>query len=157
MSYLSAATMKRPSSSCISLFSSKLLSTGRTFLSAFSIPSNTRTRPFRAARTALYIDQFQPNIKVLTKYDLWSEPYRLNYACGRIASGSVKKEESVVTYCIVDENFTDLVHIMDSGVNDLSPLLEIHFSGVSWQANILHFPLSELTEWHGQVSPGRAR
>ena len=51
-SYLSWDTMSRPSSSCISLFSSRLLSTGNTFLSAFSMPSKTSTRPARAARTA---------------------------------------------------------------------------------------------------------
>ena len=43
--------MSLPSSSCISLFSSRLLRTGNTFLSAFSIPSSTSTRPSKAART----------------------------------------------------------------------------------------------------------
>lgn len=43
---------KRPSSSCISLFSSKLFSTGKTFRSAFSRPSSTRILPSVAARTA---------------------------------------------------------------------------------------------------------
>ena len=33
----------RPSSRCISLFSSRLFSTGSTFLSTFSIPSSTNT------------------------------------------------------------------------------------------------------------------
>ena len=52
LSYREAGIKKRPSSKCISLFSSKLFKIGRTFLSAFSIPSNTRILPSTAALTA---------------------------------------------------------------------------------------------------------
>ena len=48
--------MNLPSSSCISLFSSKLFRTGSTFLSAFSTPSTTSTRPNKAALTAGYME-----------------------------------------------------------------------------------------------------
>ena len=48
--------MNLPSSSCISLFSSKLFMTGSTFLSAFSTPSTTSTRPNKAALTAGYME-----------------------------------------------------------------------------------------------------
>lgn len=54
LSYVAALIRNLPSSSCISLFSSKLLRTGSTLRSAFSIPSSTRTRPSTAARTAHY-------------------------------------------------------------------------------------------------------
>ena len=56
LSYLSAERMNLPSSSCISLFSSKLFRTGSTFLSAFSTPSTTSTRPNKAALTAGYTE-----------------------------------------------------------------------------------------------------
>ena len=52
LSYLWAAMRKRPSSSCISLFSSRLLRIGKTLRSAFSMPSSTSTRPWVAACTA---------------------------------------------------------------------------------------------------------
>lgn len=42
-----------PSSKCISRFSSKLFNTGKTFLSAFSIPSKISILPSKAALTAL--------------------------------------------------------------------------------------------------------
>ena len=51
--YLDAGMRSLPSSRCISLFSRRLLSTGSTFRSAFSIPSSTSTRPSDAAFTAL--------------------------------------------------------------------------------------------------------
>ena len=54
LSYLSGAMRKRPSSNCISLFSKRLFSTGKTFLSAFSIPSKISRRPSKAAFTALF-------------------------------------------------------------------------------------------------------
>ncbi len=49
--YLAALIRNRPSSSAISLFSSRLFSVGSTLRSAFSIPSNMSMRPFMAART----------------------------------------------------------------------------------------------------------
>lgn len=53
-SYLDAGMRSRPSSKCISLFSRRLFKTGKTFLSAFSIPSRISTRPSVAALTALW-------------------------------------------------------------------------------------------------------
>lgn len=59
LSYVWLSIRNLPSSRCISLFSSKLFRTGKTFLSAFSIPSSTRALPCVAARTALYGEQKQ--------------------------------------------------------------------------------------------------
>ena len=54
LSYRVADMRNRPSSNCISRFSNRLFKTGRTFRSAFSIPSRIRIRPLVAARTAHY-------------------------------------------------------------------------------------------------------
>ena len=52
LSYRDEDIKNLPSSSCISLFSRRLFKTGRTFRSAFSMPSRMRIRPLVAARTA---------------------------------------------------------------------------------------------------------
>jgi hypothetical protein len=82
LSYREAGIKKRPSSKCISLFSSKLFKIGRTFLSAFSIPSNTRILPSTAALTAhCHTKETTAYTEVFSLIRKISVPYSLPLHC----------------------------------------------------------------------------
>lgn len=120
LSYLSAAIRKRPSSSCISRFSSRLFNTGSTFLSAFSMPSRIRIRPSVAARTAH------------CKQTLCNQTRVLKCSIG----GSIFQKHYLVN---IISDPPHLIYVESSPFSNLAPLFEICLSCVTGQGNVLCF------------------
>ena len=89
-SYRLGATRNRPSSNCISLFSSKLFKTGSTFRSVFSIPSRIKTRPL----TTLLHPDSQANISAVPD-ESWLDPqYPIRKVTERIITCSEQAAQS---------------------------------------------------------------
>ena len=174
--------MNLPSSSCISLFSSRLFRTGSTFLSAFSTPSTTSTRPNKAALTAGYMES-RIAFFVAHTFQRRKEGHRSRKELTTIGESMASNElafrmQLAVVLCIVrnmcwcffvclfvclfvwaqDQAVSMyLVHIMHSATDNLPPLLEVSLCSVSRQWHILYLLSHQLTKGQSQVSPQRTR